>query len=65
MDMESSLSKEEIEMYRRWYAESEPYTEKEIDAIPFDGDLDYMKLKAWRAKTLLEWNGIPLVADDD
>ena len=52
-------------MYRRWYAESEPYTEKEIDAIPFDGDLDYMKLKAWRAKTLLEWNGIPLVADDD
>ena len=63
--MESSLSKEEIEMYRRWYAESEPYTEEEIDAIPFDGDIDYKKYKAYQAIEMLTYYGIPLVADDD
>ena len=63
--MELNLSKDEVEMYRRWYAEAEPYTEEEIIAIPLDADYDRKRMNAHSAKVILEHFGIPLVADDD
>ncbi len=52
-------------MYRSWYAEAEPYTEAELRAIPFDGDIDYSRYRAFRAVEELTFENIPLVADDD
>ena len=67
--MACTLSKNKIDMYRGWCANAVPYTEEEVESLPFDGHLDgtydQERYMAYRAIKVLTEYGIPLTEESD
>lgn len=42
-----------------------PYTEEEMNALPFDGVIDSARARAYMAIKILTEHGIPLTDEDD
>lgn len=63
--MAYTMTPEKIKKFRIWAASAKPYTESEMDSIPFDGDVDALRCQAYFGKKMLEEYGIPLTEETD
>ena len=52
--MEHNLSKERLEQLKATLEAAEPYTQEEMDGIPFDEECDINRMRASLAKKILE-----------
>ena len=54
-----TLSQEKIDKYRQWLNNATPYTEEEMNNIPFDsGDYDMDRCRAYMAQKALKEAGL-------
>ena len=61
--MDSNITKHDIDLCRKILEEAEPYTEEEI--LQGDENADEKRLRAFRAKVLLEHYGLSLTDKND
>lgn len=63
--MSDFLTSDEIAKYRKQFKRGKPYTQEEIDALPFDGECDFDRWLATIAEDVLTSYGIPLTEETE